>query len=35
MVVALSLPLTPVFGAIMQMLNWRTLHEERLARQAL
>ena len=33
--VALSLALTPVFGALMQMLNWRTLHEEGLARQAL
>lgn len=33
--VALSLGLTPVFGAALQMLNWRTLHEERLARQSL
>ena len=33
--VALSLALTPLFGALIQMLNWRTLHEERLARQSL
>ena len=35
LIVALSLLLTPVFGALLQMLNWRTLHEQDLARQAL
>lgn len=31
----LSLPLTPVFGALVQMLNWRTLEEKALAQQSL
>lgn len=31
----LSLPFTPVFGALVQMLNWRTLEEKALAQQSL
>ena len=31
----LSLLLTPLFGSMVQMLNWRTLQEEKLAQQSL
>ena len=33
--VLLSLLFTPVFGALVQMLNWRTLQEKELERQSL
>ncbi len=31
----LSLVLTPLFGSLVQMLNWRILQEEKLAQQSL
>ena len=33
--ILLSLVLTPLFGSMVQMLNWRILKEEKLAQQSL